>query len=407
MTSKQEPAGAAHAVDVVELTRALIRCPSVTPEDAGALDILQDVLERIGFTCHRLPFGTGREGADARVDNLFARINGGAPASGPHFCFAGHSDVVPAGAREDWSADPFAGTLKDGHVLGRGAADMKGALAAFVAATADFLSARDGRFGGALSLLITGDEEGPAVNGTAKVLDWLSARGEAPDLCLVGEPTNPSRLGEMMKIGRRGSLNGRIVVDGVQGHVAYPERAQNPVPVLLALLAAIDGAALDEGSDHFQPSNLEITSIDVGNPAPNIIPARAEARFNIRFNDRHSGESLTRWLRERLDAAAARRPYALETSLSGESFYTPPGRLSVVIEEAVHRVLGIQPELSTGGGTSDARFIRTYCPVAEFGLVGRTMHKVDERVAIADLEALTAVYRHVLEALLPAPGAER
>jgi len=391
-------AGTAGPVDPVELTRALIRCPSVTPEDAGALDVLQAALEGLGFACHRLPFG-GDDGG-ARVDNLYARIGAGRP----DFCFAGHTDVVPVGDRAAWTADPFAAELSDGLLYGRGACDMKGAVAAFAAAAGRFLADRGPNFGGTISLLITGDEEGEAVNGTVRVLDWLAARGETPDMCLVGEPTNPERLGQMVKIGRRGSLNGRLTVTGVQGHVAYPDRAENPVPRLLKLLGAIAEPELDQGGAHFQPSNLEITSVDVGNPAANIIPARATADFNIRFNDNHSGESLERWLAERLDAAAAGGRYTLETSVSGEAFMTPPGPLSEIVAGAVEEVLGTRPELSTSGGTSDARFIKDHCPVAEFGLVGLTMHQTDERVAVAEIEALAAIYRVVLERVFAGVG---
>ncbi|MDJ0951336.1 MAG: succinyl-diaminopimelate desuccinylase [Alphaproteobacteria bacterium] len=382
-------------IDTIDLTRALIRCPSVTPQDAGALDVLQAALERLGFACHRLAFG-GADGTD-RVDNLYARLG----MAAPNFCFAGHTDVVPIGHRDDWAADPFSAEIRDGHVYGRGAADMKGAIAAFVAAVGGFLAARNGTFDGSISLLITGDEEGPAVNGTAKVLDWLHQRGETIDMCLVGEPTNPHRMGEMIKVGRRGSLNGLLTVEGTKGHVAYPEKADNPVPRLIALVSALTAAELDDGSAYFQPSNLEITSIDVGNTASNVIPPRAWARFNIRFNDRHSGASLDRWLRETLDKAADGAAYKLEIEVSGESFYTPPGALSEAVAAAAEDVLGRRPAFGTSGGTSDARFIRKFCPVAEFGLVGETMHKVDERIAIADLEALTRVYRGVLGRLFP------
>ncbi len=369
--------------DPLPLAQALIRCPSVTPDDAGALDVLQGALEALGFVCHRLPFGgDGRP----RIDNLYARLGEAAP----NFCFAGHTDVVPAG--QGWRAEPFAGEIRDGQLFGRGAADMKGAIACFVAAVARFVA--DGPAPGSISLLITGDEEGPAVDGTVKVLDWLRARGETLDACVVGEPTNPQALGDMIKIGRRGSLNGRLVVRGTQGHAAYPHLADNPIPRLLRMLQALTAEPLDDGTAHFQPSTLTLTTVDVGNPATNVIPAEARAGFNIRFNDRHSGAGLEAWLRRTLDAVGG--DYELAVEVSGESFLTPPGRLSAVMVEAVRKVTGAAPELSTSGGTSDARFIKDMCPVAEFGLVGRTMHKADECVAVADVERLTEIYHAML-----------
>ena len=366
------------------LARALIRCESVTPADGGALDVLQGALEALGFTCHRLPF---EEPGTAPVDNLYARRGAGRP----NFCFAGHTDVVPTGDRAAWTREPFAAQVEDGVLYGRGASDMKGAIAAFVAAVA--------RFGvtgsGSISLLITGDEEGPAINGTRKVLDWLAERGETLDACLVGEPTNPEELGEMVKIGRRGSLNGTLRVAGRQGHVAYPMLADNPLPRLVALLDALLALTLDDGTDHFQPSRLELTSIDVGNEATNVIPAAAAARFNVRFNDRHTGASLERTIRACLDAVGA--PYDLATQVSGEAFVTPPGRLSAIIAESVAAVTGMTPTLSTTGGTSDARFIKDHCPVAEFGLIGRTMHRTDECVPVEAVERLADIYLGVLE----------
>jgi succinyl-diaminopimelate desuccinylase len=379
--------------DPLDLARALIRCPSVTPEDGGALAVLEEALKKLGFTCHRMTFSaTGTPD----VDNMYARIGDTAP----NFCFAGHTDVVPVGDAQGWSVDPFAAEIVQDRLVGRGATDMKGAIACFVAASARFLDQRGGDFHGSLSLLITGDEEGPAVNGTAKVLDWMKERGETPDACLVGEPTNPEYLGETIKIGRRGSLNGHLTVIGTQGHVAYPQRADNPIPRLLRMLDKITERPLDEGTEHFQPSNLEVTSVDVGNQAPNVIPARAEARFNIRFNDTHSGAGLESWLRESFDSAGA--DYQLDIEISGESFFTPPGDFSKLIENAVSSITGKTPELNTSGGISDARFIRYFCPVAEFGLVGATMHKTDESVALEDLEALTEIYLYVLGRYFPA-----
>jgi succinyl-diaminopimelate desuccinylase len=384
-------------IDTIALARELIARPSVTPRDEGALDVLEGALARLGFNCHRLPFGAGATGRDARVDNLYARIGSGAP----HFCFAGHTDVVPPGDRAKWSLDPFAGTVKGGYLWGRGAADMKGAIAAFVAAAAEFLAGNRSGFGGSISLLITGDEEGDAVNGTKPVLEWLAARGERIDACLVGEPTNPERLGQMIKIGRRGSMTGFLSVRGVQGHVAYPHLADNAAHRVLSLLDAVVREPLDAGSAHFQPSSLQVTTIDIGNPATNVVPAAAKAAFNIRFNDLHSSASIEAWLRKRFDAAiAASGPggaYDLEIRISGESFLTAPGPLSALVADCVAAETGRRAELSTTGGTSDARFIRRLCPVVEFGGVGQTMHKVDERMAVADIEGLQRVYRRMLD----------
>ena len=368
------------------LAQALIRCESVTPADGGALDVLQEALETLGFTCHRLPF---EEPGTATVDNLYARRGEGRP----NFCFAGHTDVVPTGEHAAWTHEPFAAEVKDGILYGRGASDMKGAIAAFVAAVARFDAARTGA--GSISLLITGDEEGPAVNGTRKVLDWLGAEGETLDVCLVGEPTNPEELGEMVKIGRRGSLNGTLRVAGRQGHVAYPLLADNPLPRLVALLNALLALTLDEGTDHFQPSRLELTTIDVGNEATNVIPGAATARFNVRFNDRHTGANLVRTIRACLDATG--ESYELATEVSGEAFLTPPGRLSTIIADSVAAVTGRTPALSTTGGTSDARFIKDYCPVAEFGLLSRTMHRIDECVPVDAIDRLADIYLGVLE----------
>lgn len=369
-------------IDPVDLTRKLIQCPSVTPAEGGALTLLQKTLESMGFSCTRLRFED--------VDNLYARIGNAAP----HFCFAGHTDVVPAGDEKGWSFDPFGGEIRDGWVCGRGAADMKGGIAAFVGAVSAFL--KDGTPRGSISLLITGDEEGIAVNGTKKVLEWLEENGEKIDHCLVGEPTNPQKLGEMIKVGRRGSLNGVLSVEGKQGHVAYPHLADNPVPKLVRLLAALDALKLDDGNDHFQPSNLEIVTVDVGNAATNVIPARAAARFNVRFNDMHSGKSLETLLRKTLDAVGL--PYGLDISISGESFLTAPGPFTDVVAEAVKKTTGLEPDLSTTGGTSDARFIANYCPVVEFGIVGQTMHKIDERVRADDILALEKIYLEILGA---------
>ena len=374
-------------LDPVDLTQRLIRCPSVTPIEGGALDLLQTELEKLGFVCHRLPFA---EAGTETVDNLYARLG----SESPNFCFAGHSDVVPVGDEAAWSAGPFDGEIQDGWLFGRGAADMKGAVAAFVAAASRYLAA-EGCPTGSLSLLITGDEEGPSVNGTKKMLQWLAARGEKLDHCLVGEPTNPQDLGDMIKIGRRGSLTGWLTVKGVQGHTAYPHLADNPIHHLLPMLSALTAAPLDAGTEHFQPSTLQISSIDVGNSATNVIPARATAAFNIRFNDSHSGASLDRWLRKTFDKVGA--AYELEVQISGESFLCLPGRLSDLIATAIEETTGRTPELSTTGGTSDARFIKDHAQVAEFGLVGQTMHQVDERIPVGDLELLTQIYHKVIQ----------
>lgn len=368
------------------LAQALIRCPSVTPEDAGALGVLESALTTLGFTCHRLRF---EDSGTEPVDNLYARRG----TKGPNFCFAGHTDVVPVGT--GWTVDPYAADVIDGHLFGRGAADMKGAIACFVSAVAKYVENSSSETG-SISLLITGDEEGPAINGTTKVLDWLAERGEQLDVCVVGEPTNPTRLGEMVKIGRRGSLNGKLTVFGTQGHVAYPHLADNPISKVMHLLNALTEHPLDEGTETFQPSTLTLTSVDVGNTATNVIPAEARAAFNIRFNDKHSGESLTKWLNETLEHAADGSNFDLEVAVSGESFVTPPGPLSELIAEAVQTVTGQSPELSTSGGTSDARFIRSACPVSEFGLVGLTMHKADERASLKDMDNLTAIYHRIL-----------
>ena len=374
--------------DPVALARDLIRCPSVTPHEGGALDLLCSVLTEMGFTCHRLVFS---EAGTPDVDNLYARLGD----SGPNFCFAGHTDVVPVGPREAWSVDPFAAELREGVLYGRGATDMKSAIAAFVVAAQRFL--RSGAAGGSISLLITGDEEGPSVNGTKKVLQWLADNDEAIDICIVGEPTNPTELGEMMKIGRRGSLNGWLTVTGEQGHTAYPHLADNAAHRIVALLGAITAAALDRGSEHFQPSTVQISTIDIANPTTNVIPGEAKATFNIRFNDLHSAKSLTKWLGQTLDAAIGEGGrYDLDIVVSGESFLSPPGQLSELVSDACQKVLGRRPELSTTGGTSDARFIKDYCPVAEFGLVGQTMHKADEQAAVLDIEKLTDIYEAVL-----------
>ncbi len=369
--------------DPLPLAQALIRCASVTPADAGAQAILVETLEQLGFEVHRLRFGA--------TDNFFARIG----TERPHLCFAGHTDVVPAG--EAWSVPAFGGEVRDGVLFGRGAVDMKGAVAAFVAAAADRLT--QGPAPGSISLLITGDEEGPATDGTVRVLEWMEGHGQVPDFCLVGEPTNPSRLGEAIKIGRRGSLNARLTVLGVGGHAAYPQRADNPVHRLLAALSALTAAPLDAGTAWFEPSSLQVTSIDVGNPAANVIPGSARAALNIRFNDRHDGDSLQAWLGACLAQHAER--FELDVSVSGQAFLTEPGPAVRRLAETVERATGIAPRLETSGGTSDARFIARLCPVAEFGLTGATMHAADERVPVEELRQLASIYRDVIGSFLP------
>ena len=372
----------------LELARALIRCPSVTPADAGALDVLQAALQELGFTCHRI---IGNNPKSVPIDNLYARLG----TTVPNFCFAGHTDVVPAGDRNSWSDDPFSAEVRDGKLFGRGASDMKGAIAAFVSATARILARHPDGMNGSISLLITGDEEGPAINGTRALLEWLGKNNEQVDLCLVGEPTNPERLGDMIKIGRRGSLNARLTVFGTQGHAAYPALADNPLPRLVAMLGRLTEARLDDGNAHFQPSNIQITTIDVGNEATNVTPAKAQAAFNIRFNDGHSSDSLRTWLQQQFDAVGGE--YELDIHVTGEAFLTPPGELSALISDAVEAATGRVPELSTTGGTSDARFIKDHCAVAEFGLIGATMHKIDEHIELAELDALADIYENILE----------
>jgi succinyl-diaminopimelate desuccinylase len=377
-----------NSIDPIELSRDLIRCPSVTPADGGALGVLEKTLSGLGFTCHRLPFSA--EGTPD-VDNLYARYGTGAP----NFCFAGHTDVVPVGDEGGWAIPPFEARIEDGRLYGRGASDMKTAVAAFAVAAQRFLAERGDSFTGSISFLITGDEEGPAINGTKKVLEWLTEQGEKLDACIVGEPTNPNELGDMIKIGRRGSLVVDLSVRGVQGHSAYPHLADNPVTKLVKMLHALDNTPLDNGNDHFQATTLAITTIDVGNPATNVTPAHAFARFNVRFNDEHTSESIIKWVKKHCDAVST--DYDIKVHITGESFLTPPGPLSDILSQAVEKLTGRTPELSTTGGTSDARFIKDYCPVAEFGMSGQTMHKTDENVPLADIKALTDIYQTVLE----------
>jgi succinyl-diaminopimelate desuccinylase len=379
------------AVDPVAIASELIRCPSVTPAEGGALAYLERLLGGAGFTVQRVTFS---EAGTADVENLFARIGTGRP----NLLFAGHTDVVPPGAEAAWTHPPFSAETSGGYLYGRGAADMKGGIACFAAAALGFLDASGSKPKGSISFLITGDEEGVAVNGTAKALAWTAARGESFDHCILGEPTNPDRLGDMIKIGRRGSLNGTLVVTGTQGHVAYPHLADNPVRGLVAIMGALMAEPLDAGSEFFDVSNLEFTSVDVGNAVVNLIPAQARARFNIRYNDRHTEASLKALIESRAAAAKEGAHWAIEWDRSNaHAFLTKPGPFVDLVVEAIAEKTGRRPALSTSGGTSDARFIKDYCPVVDFGLVGRTMHQVDERVALADLETLTAIYRRILE----------
>lgn len=387
-TGDSDAASLTAPLDPAELTARLLRCPSVTPEEGGALSLLQPILETAGFVCTRIDRGG--------VSNLFARF--GPKGAARSFGFNGHTDVVPPGDPADWRFDPFAATEAEGRLWGRGACDMKSGVAAFVAAAVDFT--RHTPADGAVILTITGDEEGPGLDGTRAILDWMAQNGERMSHCLVGEPTCPSIMGEMIKHGRRGSLTATITARGVQGHAAYPHRARNPLPALVALLDRLARHKLDGGNSNFERSTLALTTIDVGNPASNVIPAQARAVLNIRFNDRHSGASLGEWLQSEADAVAAQSGVALDlaVSISGESFVTEPGYLTDLVARAVEAECGIRPELSTSGGTSDARFIKDHCPVVEFGLVGQSMHQVDEFVEIEHIHRLKAVYSRILGA---------
>ena len=375
-------------IDPVSLTADLIRCPSVTPEEGGAIELLERLLEMNGFSCTRIIRG--------QVSNLFAKWGSG--KNGRVFGFNGHTDVVPVGDLSSWSVDPFGAEVKEGFLYGRGATDMKSGVAAFVAAAIDFVN--NNPPDGSVIITITGDEEGDAEDGTAAILDWMKQNGEKIDHCLVGEPTSPSKMGEMMKIGRRGSMTAKVIATGIQGHSAYPDRAKNPILAMVKLLDILASHQLDTGTEHFDPSTLAITSVDTGNKASNVIPASTTATINIRFNDSHSGSSLISWLEEEIDKVSAEYGIQFKTDfkITGESFITPPGELSELISEAVKKELGVQPKLSTTGGTSDARFIKNICPVTEFGLVGKTMHAIDERVEINQINQLKEIYTRILEA---------
>lgn len=379
--------------DPLPLLEDLIRCPSVTPDQAGALDCLAAYLSRAGFHCERLVFS---EAGTPDVDNLFARFGKGAP----HLCFAGHIDVVPPGRLEDWAAPPFAAHQEDGFLFGRGASDMKGSVAAFATAAVDAVAAGD--FAGSLSLLVTADEEGPAINGTRKVLAWMKEKGHIPDHCLVGEPTSAEKLGDMIKIGRRGSLGFDISIAGVQGHVAYPHKADNPIPKLARLVDRLASHKFDDGNDRFDPTTLAFTTFDVGNPAANVIPARARARFNIRFNTEHTQEQLVAAVRDICKSVESELggSFVLNVASGADAFITEPGAFVGVVLDAIAAETGVVARLSTSGGTSDARFIKDFCPVLEFGPLNATIHQVNERIAIADLRNLAAIYRTIIETYL-------
>src|ERR1700761_3509557 len=378
--------------DALSLAQALIRCPSVTPIDAGALGVLEALLKAHGFTTHRVIFS---EAGTADVDNLYARIGDEAP----HITFAGHTDVVPVGDEAAWSHGAFSGEVKDGYLYGRGAVDMKGGIACSVAAVLQYLAENGGKPKGSISFLITGDEEAASINGTVKLLKWVADRGEKFDHCVLGEPSNQQEMGDCIKVGRRGSQSGTLYVDGLQGHVAYPHRAANPVPDISRLIVAISDEPLDHGSAQFQPSNLEFVSVDVGNSAFNVIPGQARATFNIRYNDLHTQASLRELVEARLAKACGNRIKAriVWEPSNSNVFLTKPGAFTDLAVAAIEEVTGRKPELSTTGGTSDARFIASYCPVIEFGLLGQTMHQVDERASVKDIETLTKVYRGILD----------
>jgi succinyl-diaminopimelate desuccinylase len=380
------------SADPVAIARELLRCRSVTPAEGGALKFLEATLKAAGFTVHRMTFS--EPGTDD-VENLYARIGDMAP----HLMFAGHTDVVPPGDEKAWAYPPFAGEVADSELYGRGAVDMKGGIACALAAVLDHLSQNSGKPKGSISFLITGDEEGIAVNGTPKLLQWAAAHGEKFDHCILGEPSNVAALGDTIKIGRRGSLNGHLIVTGRQGHVAYPQRAENPIRGLVTLVAALQAEPLDSGSALFPPSHLEFTSVDVGNKTVNLIPNEACARFNIRFNDKHALDSLKALIEQRaaeVGGGTIKFAFQWEPSNAGV-FVTKPGPFTELVTDAIAKVTGRKPELSTSGGTSDARFITAYCPVVEFGLVGQTMHQVNERVPVADLRTLTTIYRTIID----------
>jgi succinyl-diaminopimelate desuccinylase len=378
-------------INELQLAKELIRFPSVTPVDAGVMNFLEKKLKKLGFKTKILNF---REKDSQPVKNLYARLGN----KSPNFCYAGHLDVVPAGNLKDWTVNPFKPSIKKGYLIGRGANDMKSSIAAFVSAISDFVKNSSG-FKGSISLLITGDEEGVAINGTKKVVEYLKKKREKIDFCLVGEPTNPNKLGEMIKIGRRGSMNGRLTIIGVQGHVAYPHRANNPSTALVQILKEIKDIKFDKGTKDFQPTNLEITKININNTADNVIPGVATATFNIRFNNKHSSTSLKNKINKVIKKTSAKNKskYKIEYTVSGEAFLTNPNKTTFMVQDVIKKITKIKPQLSTTGGTSDARFIRKIAPCLEFGLVGKTMHKVDEAVSLLDLKKLTLIYLNILK----------
>ncbi len=378
-------------INELQLAKELIRYPSITPIDAGVMKFLEKKLKKLGFKTKILEF---KEKNTKPVKNLYARLG----TKGPNFCYAGHLDVVPAGNLKDWTVNPFRPSIKKGHLIGRGANDMKSSIAAFVSAVSIFVK-NNKKFNGSISLLITGDEEGIAINGTKKVVEYLKKRKEKINFCLVGEPTNPNKLGEMIKIGRRGSMNGRLSVIGVQGHVAYPHRANNPSTTLVQILKELKEIKFDKGTKDFQPTNLEVTKINIDNTADNVIPGLANATFNIRFNNKHSSNSIKTKINKILKKICHKNKsnYKIEYSVSGEAFLTKPNQTTYMIQDIIKKITKIKPELSTTGGTSDARFIRKIAPCLEFGLVGKTMHKVDEAVSLGDLKKLTLIYSNILK----------
>ena len=378
-------------INELQLAKELIRYPSITPIDAGVMKFLEKQLRKLGFKTKILEF---KEKNTKPVKNLYARLG----TKGPNFCYAGHLDVVPAGNLKDWTVNPFRPSIKKGHLIGRGANDMKSSIAAFVSAVSIFVK-NNKKFNGSISLLITGDEEGVAINGTKKVVEYLKKRKEKIDFCLVGEPTNPNKLGEMIKIGRRGSMNGRLSVIGIQGHVAYPHRANNPSTALVQILKELKEIKFDKGTKNFQPTNLEVTKINIDNTADNVIPGLANATFNIRFNNKHSSNSIKTKINKILKKICHKNKsnYKIEYSVSGEAFLTKPNQTTYMIQDVIKKITKIKPELSTTGGTSDARFIRKIAPCLEFGLVGKTMHKVDEAVSLSDLKKLTLIYSNILK----------
>jgi succinyl-diaminopimelate desuccinylase len=376
--------------DSVPLLQDLIRCKSITPAEGGALTYLENLLSTHGFVCHRLIF---RQEGTPDVENLFARIG----TSAPHLCFAGHTDVVPEGLLDGWTHGPFSGEIADGFIFGRGACDMKGSVAAFAAAAIDFVRGRS-KFKGSISFLITGDEEGPAINGTVKVLQWMRENGHIPDHCIVGEPSCVDTLGDTIKIGRRGSLSFTVVVEGKQGHAAYPHKADNPIPKLAHFIDRIAAAKLDQGNDHFDPSTLAVTSFDVGNPAGNVIPSRATAKFNIRFSTEHGFASLRQWVDAEIAAVKAGMggAWTISATEGADAFITEPGAFVGLVQDAVERETGVLPKLSTSGGTSDARFVKDYCPVLEFGPTNATIHQTNERISVEELRATQSVYARII-----------